>query len=110
MAKWDYAVAMALEDAPADLAAAARDELQYLWNSLNDARRSAINGVWSMDCDLLVVRIVTLSRLAGATHWGHIQVNLLLDGTYQGILERAGIEFEPPDMTQVAQLAARNRG
>lgn len=105
MSKWDDAVAEALQDAPADLTEAARYELRCLWGDLDQARRYAINGVWSMQCDGLVARIVTLSRLAGPTNWGDIQVNLLQDGTYQGILQAAGISFDPPDMAEVARVA-----
>ena len=105
MANWDNAVAEALEDAPADLAAAVRAELEHLWSDLDHERSYAYNGVWSVGCDGRVTRIVALSRLAGATRWGAIPVSLLQDGTYQGILNAAGIPFEPPDMAQVARTA-----
>jgi hypothetical protein len=51
---------------------------------------------WPAGCDGLVVRIVMLSRLAGATPWPHVPAWLLADGIYQGILRSAGVIFALP--------------
>ncbi len=106
---WDRAIADAAEDSPAGLLSAARAELCDLWYDLGNARRAAINGSWSMQCDNVVVRIVHLSRLAGVTPWQQIPIPSLLDGTYQGVLSAAGLEFEPPDMDEVRRLEAVTR-
>lgn len=109
MGRWEAGVAMAAEDAPQDLAAAVREELRFLWDDLSQARRTALSGGWSIRCDTLTARIVTLSRFAGATGWRDIQVDLLQDGIYQGILRSAGIGFEEPDMAEVDAVGARAR-
>jgi hypothetical protein len=108
--KWARAVLEAGEDAPADLAEAARDELVSLWTDLDHAVHYAYRGGWSMGCEWITRRIVRLSRLAGATPWGQIPIPLLLDGTYQGILTAAGIAFEEPgadDMRGMKEWADR---
>lgn len=108
MAKWDEAVTRVLDDdAPAeDLATAVRAELVALWSDLENAERDALNGIWSMQCDWITERIVTLSRLVGATPWDEIQIPLLQSGLYEGILRSAGIAFTPPDMAEVNRIAA----
>ena len=60
---WAAAVAAAGEQPPADLPAAAAEELIALWSDLGEAIRRAVGRSWSVECDGLVVRIVTLSRL-----------------------------------------------
>ena len=94
--RWDAAVAVAGEEPPADLLAAAAEELIALWSDLGAALRRAAGRGWSVECDGLVVRIVMLSRLAGATPWPHVPAWLLADGIYQGILRSAGVTFAPP--------------
>ena len=94
--RWDAAVAVAGEEPPADLLAAAAEELIALWSDLAEALRRAARRGWSAECDGLVVRIVMLSRLAKATPWQHVPASLLADGIYQGILRSAGVMFAPP--------------
>jgi hypothetical protein len=106
---WDAAVRDAGEDPPADLAAAVAEELRCLWSDLGQARRRAIKGAWSLECDWLVTRIVQLTRLTEATPWGQIPIPTLLDGTYQGVLRSAGIAFAPPDMQEIAELARESK-
>jgi len=91
--RWDAAVALAGEEPPADLSAAVAEELIALWSDLSEALRRAAGRDWSVECDGLVVRIVMLSRLAGATPWQHVPAWLLADGVYQGILRSAGVIF-----------------
>ena len=88
--RWDAAVAVAGEEPPANLSAAVAEELIALWSDLSEALHRAAGRCWSLESDGLVVRIVMLSRLAGATPWQHVPAWLLADGTYQGILRSAG--------------------
>jgi len=88
--RWDAAVAVAGEEPPANLSAAVAEELIALWSDLSEALHRAAGRCWSLECGGLVVRIVMLSRLAGATPWQHVPAWLLADGTYQGILRSAG--------------------
>lgn len=81
---------------------AARWELVLLWDDLNHARRSAINGVWSMACDSLVSRIGMFTRLVGPTPWEQIQIPLLEDGTYQRVHAELGVDVTV-DMVRVAE-------
>lgn len=67
-------------------------ELANLWDDLNDARQRAINGVWSIQCDHIVGRIARLTlHTRRPTEWGDIQVDLLLDGTYEALHEAIGM-------------------
>jgi hypothetical protein len=93
---WDAAIAAAGEQPPADLAAAAAEELIALWSGLGEAIRRAGRRSWSVECDGLVVRIVMLTRLTAATAWQWIPAPLLDSGVYQGILRSAGIAFTAP--------------
>lgn len=70
---------------------AVADELQMLWGDLSDARRYAANGAWSIRCDSLVYRIMRLTLSTGRpTPWDEVQVDLLLDGTYEAIHSAIG--------------------
>ncbi|MGW7350920.1 hypothetical protein [Streptomyces sp. NPDC054784] len=84
------------------LEAAAREELVCLWGDLDEARRRALNGVWSMGCDGLVERIKRLTVLVGPTPWDEIQLPLLEDGVYQRLHAELGVEA-PVDMVKVAE-------
>jgi len=84
---------------------AVREELADLWSDLHTARRAAINGVWSMQCDRLVWRIKSLTPLVGATPWEEIQIPLLEDGLYQRIHSELGIPVTV-DMKRVAKVRA----
>jgi hypothetical protein len=88
---WLRAVSAADEAPPADLLAAVAEELVALWSDLASEIRQARGGCWSVECDALVVRIVMLSRLAGATSWEWIPAELLTSGVYQGVLDAAGL-------------------
>lgn len=59
--------------------------LELAWHDLQAARRAAINGIWSIDCDDQVSRIIGLTRLVGTCPWEKIQIDLLLDGIYEHI-------------------------
>ena len=98
---WAAAVAAAGEQPPADLPAAAAEELIALWSDLGEAIRRAAGRSWSVECDGLVVRIVMLSRLTTATPWQWIPAPLLASGVYQGVLESAGIAVTPPSMAEI---------
>lgn len=104
---WDRVVREELAEPRPDLMTAIREELEALWSDLSAvsrARRYAYRDRWSMQCDWLVSRIVTLTRLAGATPWEKIQPDLLLDGTYAGILEATGAVFGQPDLGAVRAM------
>jgi hypothetical protein len=103
--RWDAAVAVAGEEPPADLLAAAAEELIALWSDLGEALHRAAGRRWSVECDGLVVRIVMLSRLAGATPWPHIPASLLADGIYQGILRSAGVMFAAPGTAVIRDVS-----
>jgi hypothetical protein len=103
--RWDAAVAVAGEEPPADLLAAVAEELIALWSDLGEALRRAAGRRWSVECDGLVVRIVMLSRLAGATPWPHIPASLLADDIYQGILRSAGVMFTDPGTAAIGDVS-----
>lgn len=86
------------------LESAVDDELVALWDDLDVARGCAINGRWSMACDSLTYRIMRLTlHTKRPTPWGHIQVDLLLDGTYEAIHEAIGM---PTPLTPTARAQA----
>ena len=87
----------------------ARKELACLWGDLNSARRSAINGEWSIRCESLVERIKDLTALVGPTPWDEIQLPLLEAGIYQRVHAELGIETPvvQPDMDAVTDMRAR---
>lgn len=64
--------------------------LQMAWGDLQSARRSALNGRWSIECEDQVGRIVGLTKLVGPTSWGDIPVDLILDGVYEQVHEAIG--------------------
>src|SRR3954469_24727649 len=64
--------------------------LVLAWHDLEDARRSAINGRWSIACSGQVARIVGLTRLVGPLLWEEVPVPLLLDGVYERVHEAIG--------------------
>ena len=100
--QWLRAVSAAGEVPPADLLAAAAEELVALWSDLASAIRRARPACWSLECDALVVRIVMLSRLAGPTSWEWIPQELLTNGVYHGVADAA-------DLVAGDQLAGRGQ-
>jgi hypothetical protein len=88
----DKAVALASAD---EEYASAKSALRWLlvlaWHDLQDERRQASNGRWSVACDGQVARIVGLTRLVGPLPWEEVSVDLILDGVYERIHEAAGI-------------------
>ena len=65
--------------------------LQLAWHDLQSARRNALNGRWSIECEDQVGRIVGITRLVGPVDWGVVPVDLLLDGVYEQIHEAIGV-------------------
>src|SRR5262249_38299560 len=94
--RWDAAVAVAGEEPPADLLAAAAEELIALWSGLGEGLRRGAGRGWSGGGGGLVVRVVLVGRLAGGPPWQDVPVAVLGDGIYQGILRSAGVLFAPP--------------
>jgi len=108
---WDAAIAVAGEQPPVDLPAAAAEELIALWSDLGEAMRRAGGRSWPVECEGLVVRIVMLSRLTAATSWQWIPEPLLASGVYQGILQSAGIAFTAPCLAEIHGVnLARGQG
>jgi hypothetical protein len=103
-----YTPPMAGDD-PQTLEAATLAELEQLWGDMVQARRDALNGVWSVQCDNLVDRIVMLSRFVGPLRWGQVGVSLLRDGTYERVHREAGIDYPPVDWARVAEVEAASR-
>jgi hypothetical protein len=85
-------VADADEELAGDLEEVARLELVSLWSDLADARRYAVNGVWSMGCEGVVHRIVLLTRLVGPASWENIGPELLEDGLYRAVHAAMGVD------------------
>lgn len=95
------------DDEPQTLEDAARQELAMLWSDLTNARRSALNGVWSIRCENVAYRIVMLSRFVGPTSWQDVDVDLLLDGVYAKVYDEAGIDYPPIDWDRVREVKDR---
>jgi hypothetical protein len=89
------------------LRAALREELVALWSDMGQARREAINGVWSIHCESLAQRIKSITALVGPTPWDHIGLALLEDGIYQQLHAEMGVEA-PVDMVRVVMTRAMN--
>lgn len=87
----------AIEDQFENTEEAVTDELYRLWGDLEGARRNALNGRWSIDCDDLTMRIVKLS-LASGIHipWERIGYGLLTRGIWQGIMKSIGANVPMP--------------
>lgn len=82
-----------------------REELDCLWDDLNDAVRDAINGEWSINCGGLEERIKALTKLVGPTSWESVHIPLLESGVYQRIHAEIGIDA-PVDMDGVRRTRA----
>lgn len=82
------------------------NELEYLWNDLDQAMRYAINGQWSIQCDGLADRIKTLTQLVGPTPWEKVPLPMLERGVYQRLHDDLGIRVTP-DMAKVAEIRQR---
>jgi hypothetical protein len=107
----DEAVAQAGEEAEeyATPDAALRWLLELAWDDLQKARRAALNGRWSMDCDAQVSRIVGLTRLVGPLSWESVQVDLILDGTYERIHDAIGTPTPLSDDDRRRARAVKDR-
>ncbi len=92
------------DDERFDPDAALRHELLSLWADLEQARRYAINRTWSRDCARLVHRISRLTLIVGSPSWEEIDISLLETGIYQAVHEALAVDYEAPDMEQVAAV------
>ncbi len=95
------------DDAPADIETLAREIQRQRWAALRNAQNRAIGGSWSMECGWIVDEIVWLARLVGPTSWEEISVYTLDEGLYDAVMEASGVDYERPDMENVAALKAR---
>ena len=82
-------------------------ELERLWGELREARRRALTSTgWSIEAEDKRDRIVEISRVVGPTPWKSIDVDLLLDGTYQTVYDEAGVEYPEVDMKRAREVRA----
>lgn len=98
------------DDEPNSLEDAARGEAVALWADLEAAKRNAINTSWSIQCENVAYRIVTLARFLGAVPWQEVSVHLLLDGTYERVYRDASIPFAPIDHDRAREVLERIEG
>lgn len=94
-----------IEHTADQLRAALREELAHLWDDMSIARRYALNGQWSMQCENVADRIKTITRLVGPTPWGEVPMDVLELGLYQRIHAELGIAA-PVDMERVGEIRA----
>ncbi len=128
---WDRAVADAAEDIPSlpfgrkgnaftfALLKVVQRELECLWSDLDNAIDMTLRtpgnpdgAKWSMGANDFATRIVILSRVAGATDWMAVPTTRVLDGTYAGLLDAAGITRDGPtddDLRALRQWQSRAR-
>lgn len=64
--------------------------LSLAWGQLLEAKRGAINGRWSIQCENVVDRIAGLTRLVGPQEWESVPVDLILNGWYERVNAAAG--------------------
>lgn len=83
--------------------------IQCAWGDLQAARSAAINGRWSINCDVQVSRIVGLTRLVGPTSWEVVPVDLILDGIYERIHESIGTPTPLSDVDRRRAQAVMDR-
>jgi hypothetical protein len=95
------------EEYPDTLDVAAREELIWLWSDLAEARRTAVRGCWSIECALLVTRIVALTRHVGAVSWEQVDIALITSDLYERVHIDAGLPYPPIDWDAVAEHLAR---
>lgn len=83
--------------------------LESAWCDLHTARRYAINGTWSIECDNQVHRIVGLTKLVGPLSWQRVPVRLILDGIYERIHEAIGTltPLSDDDRRRVREVASK---
>lgn len=81
---------------PPGVAEAIREELVCLWGDLDEARRAAFNGTWSIRCANLADRIHALTRIVGPVPWGETSFDLVLAGVYEGVHAEIGVRVEVP--------------
>lgn len=80
---------------PQTLEQTAAEELESLWHDLLRARDYAYNGVWSMDCESRVTRIMKLTLASGKpTPWGSVPTPLVLNGWYELIHDLIGFDVQ----------------
>jgi len=84
--------------------AALRWHLILAWSELQQARRSALDGRWSIACESRLEAIVGLTGLVGPLPWEEVPLNLILDGLYERIHEAAGT---PTPLTDEDWVRAR---
>lgn len=75
-------------------------EQQMLWNDLFWALRHAANGVWSVDAENKVRRIILIAIEVGITPWEHVQIPLLASGVYNTIRMKLGFSAAIFDLAE----------
>jgi hypothetical protein len=77
--------------------AAMRWLLGLAWGDLAEACGMALNGRWSLRCDYAVHRIIVLTLLIGPQSWESVSVDLILNGVYERVHEKAGCPTPIPE-------------
>lgn len=107
------AVSEYLAEQPEEAGHELEQELMNLWYDLDTSRENAINGIWSMDCESKVRRIVRLTRLStNPSDYGDVPMSLIVNGWYEALNEAAGFPTPLTDeqRAEVADLYEKHIG
>lgn len=86
-------------------------ELQCLWHDLFDDIDRALNGEWSIACESTIHRLIVLMKATGQhTPWQQIGMTYLRTGVYEAVMNETGIQYQPVDYDELAQLEQTRRG
>lgn len=80
-----------------------RLEQVYLWGDLQEARRRAIGGCISIQCEGILNRIRQTNEFVGPVHWANISFSDIQNGNYRVYCEIIGGEFSYPTDEQLEE-------
>lgn len=83
-----------------------KEQQVILWQDLDEAVRSAIDGCWSMRAAGIARRINEAARLVGPTPTAEAPWPLVAGGVYEAVYNAAGIQLTMPDEAEWRRLDA----